>query len=104
MDGFVVYIANLRMYQKTRQIEANPHVELCYMATHHYQVRIRGLAERVTDRTTLQSIWDSYPLLRKYLAILDNPEFILYRAVPSKVLYMKEWVLACHDVPLAAGV
>ena len=26
VDGFVVYIANLRMYQKTRQIEANPHV------------------------------------------------------------------------------
>ena len=79
-------------------------MEFCYTATNHDQVRIRGLAERVTDRTMLQSIWDSYPLLRKYLAILDNPEFILYRTVTSKVLYMKEWVLACHDVPLAAGV
>ena len=100
----MVYIANLRMYQKTRQIEANPHVAFCYMATHHDQVRIRGLAERVTDRTTLQSIWGFYSLLCKYLGTLDNSEFILYRAVPSKVLYMKEWALACHDVPLAAGV
>ena len=104
VDGFVVYIANLRMYQKTRQIETNPHVELCYMSPHHDQVRISGLAERVSDRTTLQSIWDSHPLLRKYLGTLDNPEFILYRVVPSKVLYMKEWALAYHDVPLAAGV
>ena len=27
-DGFTVYVANLRSYAKTGQIEANPHVEL----------------------------------------------------------------------------
>ncbi|MGA0326318.1 MAG: hypothetical protein ACO3OK_04915 [Limisphaerales bacterium] len=74
------------------------------MSPDHDEVRICGLAERVSDRTTLQSIWDSHPLLRKYLGTLDNPEFILYRVVPSKVLYMKEWALAYHDVPLGAGV
>ena len=87
VDGFVVYIANLRMYQKTRQIEANPHVELCYMSTHHDQVRISGLAERVTDSATLQSIWDSHPLLRKYLGTLDA-------VVPSHV---QGFTLSFHD-------
>ena len=90
---------NLRMYQKTRQIEANPHVELCYMSTHHDQVRINAGRE-VTDRATLQSIWDSHPLLRKYLGTLDNPEFILYRVVPQKCC-LKEW---SRPTMIAAGV
>ena len=30
VDGFTVYVANLRRYQKTAQIAANPKVELNY--------------------------------------------------------------------------
>ena len=39
-DGFTVYIANLRSYHKTAEIEANPRVELCYLDDGHDQVRI----------------------------------------------------------------
>ena len=42
-DGFTVYIANLRSYGKTAEIEANPRVELCYLDGHNDQVRITGL-------------------------------------------------------------
>ena len=31
-DDFVVYIANLRSYQKTQEIAVNPKVELCYLS------------------------------------------------------------------------
>ena len=41
-DGFTVYIANLRAYHKTVEIEANPRVELCYLDDNHDQVRITG--------------------------------------------------------------
>src|SRR5215813_4802669 len=58
-DGFIVYIANLRVYHKTAEIEANPKVELCYLDEHHDQVRITGVAEVVTDRPRLQEIWDA---------------------------------------------
>ena len=51
-DGFTVYVANLRTYGKTAEIEANPRVELCYLDGHHDQVRITGLAEVVTDRSS----------------------------------------------------
>ena len=61
-DGFTVYVANLRSYGKTRDIEANPRVELCYMDSHHNQVRITGVAETVADRPLLEDIWDSNPL------------------------------------------
>src|SRR6266581_3612980 len=66
-DGFTVYVANLRSYHKTVEIQANPKVELCYLDDHHDQVRITGVAELVTDRAVIEEIWESSPLLRKYL-------------------------------------
>ena len=99
-DGFTVYVANLRRYGKTREIEANPLVELCYCDADHHQVRITGTAEVVTDRPLLEEIWASNPLLRAYLGSLENPEFILYCITPNRVRYMKEWALEYHEVPL----
>src|SRR5262245_59859904 len=74
--GFTVYVANLRRYDKTAQIAANPKVELCYLDDHHDQVRITGRAEVLSQRVPsekalLQEIWDANPLLRQYLGSLD---------------------------------
>src|SRR5260370_2996433 len=102
-DHFTVYVANLRGYHKTAEIAANPKVELCYLADNHDQVRITGVAEVVTDRVTLQEIWDSNPLLRQYLGSLDNPELIVYRIRPTEVRYMQEWALTYYQVPLAGA-
>src|SRR5689334_23809781 len=63
VDGFVVYVANLRMYHKTAELAANPKVELCYLDDRHNQVRITGVAAVLTDRGLLQQIWESNPLL-----------------------------------------
>lgn len=99
-DGFTVYVANLRSYHKTVEIEANPNVELCYMDQGHNQVRITGVAEIVSDSAVLQEIWDSNPLLRQFLGSVDNPELIVYRIRPEQVRYMQEWALSYHDVPI----
>ncbi|RYD32002.1 MAG: pyridoxamine 5-phosphate oxidase [Verrucomicrobiaceae bacterium] len=99
-DGFTVYVANLRSYGKTEQIEANPKVELCYLDDGHDQVRITGTAMKVEDRETLESIWDKNPLLRSYLGSIDNPELIIYRIDPEQVRFMREWALEYHVVPL----
>lgn len=99
-DGFTIYVANLRSYNKTKEISANPKVEMCYVNPEHDQVRLTGVAETVTDRALLQEIWDNNPLLRQYLGSIDNPELIVYRIVPSRVRYMKEWALEYHEVPL----
>jgi general stress protein 26 len=99
-DEFTVYVANLRSYHKTAEIEANPKVELGYLDDDHDQVRITGVAERVTDRTVLEEIWAANPLLRQYLGTLDNPELIVYRIRPNRVQYMKEWALNYHEVPI----
>jgi len=99
-EGFTVYVANLRNYHKTLEIAANPKVELCYLDDHHDQVRITGVAEVVTERAVLQSIWDENPLLRQYLGSLDNPALIVYRIKPTRVRFMREWALDYHEVPL----
>ena len=43
-EEFTIYVANLRSYHKTVEIEANPNVELCYLSEEHDQVRITGRA------------------------------------------------------------
>ncbi len=98
-EGFTVYVANLRGYHKTREIAANPKVELCYLDGKHDQVRITGVAHVISDRSMLEEIWESNPLLRSYLGSIDNPDLIVYRIDPSHVRYMREWALEYHDVP-----
>jgi general stress protein 26 len=101
-DGFTVYVANLRSYHKTAEIEANPRVELCYLDGEHDQVRISGIAEVVSDPALLQEIWDGNPLLRGYLGTIDNPELIVYRVTPERVRFMREWALEYHEVATRA--
>ena len=97
-DEFTVYVANLKMYHKTVEIEANPRVELCYMDDGHNQVRIPGQANVVTDRKLLEEIWNANPLLRQYLGTIDNPALLVYRIDPTQVRYMQEWALEYHEV------
>jgi general stress protein 26 len=101
-DGFTVYVASLRSYHKTKEINANSRVELAYLSAEHDQVRISGRAEILTDRTLLGEIWAANPLLRHYLGSLENPELIVYRIVPEQVRFMSEWALEYHEVLLEA--
>jgi len=99
VDGFIIYVANLRRYHKTEELAANPKVELCYLDDRHNQVRITGVAEVLTDHGLLQQIWDSNPLLRNYLGSIDSPELVIYRITPNRVRYMEEWALKYYEVP-----
>ena len=99
-EGFTVYVANLKGYHKTEELAANPRLELCYVDGEHNQVRITGAVEVVTDRALLDDIWESNNLLRHYLGTPDNPELIVYRIVPERVRYMREWALEYYEVPV----
>lgn len=100
VEGFTIYVANLRSYGKTREIAANPKVELNYLDENHDQVRITGVAEVLADPAKVREIWDGNALLRRYLGSPDNPELIIYRIRPARVRFMREWALAYHEVPL----
>lgn len=99
-EGFTVYVANLKSYGKTKDIQANPKVELCYVDDDHNQVRITGEAEIVSDRKLLEDIWNSNRLLQHYLGSVDNPALIVYRIRPARVRYMLEWALEYFEVPV----
>ncbi len=99
-EGFVVYVANLKSYGKTAEIELNSKVELCYVDEDHNQVRITGRATIVKDRKLLEEIWNTNRLLQHYLGSVDNPELIVYRINPERVRFMLEWALQYYEVPL----
>ena len=98
-EGFTVYVANLKSYGKTSEIEKNPKVELCYLDEDHNQVRITGEATVVADRMLLEDIWKSNRLLQNFLGSIDNPELIVYRITPNRVRFMLEWALKYFEVP-----
>jgi general stress protein 26 len=102
VEGFTIYVANLRSYHKTAELAANPKVELNYLDDAHDQVRITGVAETLTDAALLDVIWQSNPLLRQYLRTPDNPDLIIYRIRPNCVRFMREWALEYYDVPLGS--
>ena len=99
-EGFVVYVANLKSYGKTKEIEANPKVELCYLDEDHNQVRITGKAEIVKDRKLLEDIWNANRLLQHYLGSIDNPDLVVYRINPIRVRFMLEWALNYFEVAI----
>jgi general stress protein 26 len=100
VEGFTIYVANLKGYHKTGEIEANPHVELVYVDDQHNQVRITGVVETVGDRALIEDIFSKTPLLRHYLGSPDNPDLIIYRINPTRVRYMQEWALDYYEVPI----
>jgi general stress protein 26 len=104
VDGFTIYVANLRRYAKTREIAANPKVELCYLDEDHDQVRITGVAEVLADEVLLREIWESNPLLRRYLGSPENPELVIYRIRPERVRFMREWALDYFEVPIGDDI
>src|SRR3954469_12743932 len=77
VDGFTIYVANLRSYAKTHESATNPKAGLCYIEPGRDQTRIVGVAEVLTDRAVLKEIWNANPLLRRYLGSVENPELII---------------------------
>jgi general stress protein 26 len=99
-DRFTVYLANLHGSNKTREIAANPRVELCFLDGRHDQVRISGVAEVVSEGAALEEALAPNTLLRAHLEAVGNAQFLLYRIRPTRVRFMQEWALDYHEVPL----
>ncbi len=89
-DRFTIFLANLHGSNKTREIESNPHVELCFLDAQHDQVRITGVAEVVTDEAILQEAAGAKTLLHAYLETVDSTRFLLYCIRPTRVRFMQE--------------
>ena len=100
VDGLTVYFANLRNTGKTAEIQANPKTEICFLDRQHNQVRLTGVAEVVDDKQLLAEIWAENPIMPKHLGDVDNPDIILYRIKPERVIFMQEWSDTYHEVPL----
>ena len=82
-DGFTVYIANLRSYGKTAEIESN-RASRSVIST---AITTRGASRPGGNRhrkAIKAEIWDSNPHHRNYLVGVENPDFILYQWFPRE--------------------
>jgi hypothetical protein len=60
-------------------------------------VRCASGRRKADDDQTRPTGWDEFP----FLGTPDNPEFMLYRVVPSRVRFMRESALDYHEVSIA---
>ena len=65
------------------------------------RVSRRENLRRERSSSARSEIWESNPLLRKYLGTPHNPELLIYRIRPERVRLMHEWALEYAEVPLA---
>ena len=83
-DHFTVYIANLRSYGKTAEIKSDPRFEICYLDGHHARCASPAWRRSSPTRRSRQKSGRN-PHLRNYMVNVENPDFILYRVVPTRV-------------------
>ena len=106
-DDFTILVPSHTQTRKVEEIALRPRVEICFVDAEHWQVRVAGRAELVTDlepkrrlmETTLSpQLWRGF-----FPGGESDPRFVLYRIVPTSFEWMKEWELDYRRVEVASG-
>lgn len=89
--------------RKIGEIANNPNVEICFVDSEHWQVRVTGTAkvetrcevkQRLMDTTLSPKLWHGF-----FPDGPDDDKFVLYRIEPESFEWMKEWELAYRKAP-----
>lgn len=59
------------------QIQANPHVEICFVDRKMWYCRVTGLAQMSSDLSKKSIVFENVPMLRQYFAGPDDPNYHL---------------------------
>ena len=96
-DDLSILVPSHTKTRKVAEIEARPSVEICFVDKEHWQVRVSGQALVVDDRSVKRRLIEttlSPKLWRGFFPDGENDaQFILYRIVPERIEWMKEWEL-----------
>ena len=96
-DDMTILVPSHTHTRKIEEIEQNPEVEICFVDTRHWQVRVAGTADVVADldikrrlmETTLDpKLWKGF-----FPGGAQDERFVLYRSRPRSFEWMKEWEL-----------
>lgn len=101
-DDLTILVPTHRSTRKIAEIENNPCVEICFVDSEHWQVRVSGevdvvgdldVKKRLMETTLSPKLWHGF--------FPDGPgdeRFILYRIRPASFEWMKEWELKYRRV------
>jgi uncharacterized pyridoxamine 5'-phosphate oxidase family protein len=96
-DDLTLLIPSHSATRKIAEIAANPNVEICFVDSEHWQVRVKGrmrVVEDTTVKTQLMETTLSPQLWHGFFPGGPTDErFILYRLEPQSFEWMKEWEL-----------
>ena len=103
-DDLSILIPSHSETRKIAELKANPKVEICFVDSEHWQVRVSGTAEEVSDAAVKKTLIEttlSPQLWRGFFTGRETDErFVLYRILPKSFEWMKEWELSYRRVEL----
>lgn len=76
-DDNRLLVAMLGRSRTIGQVEANPHVEICFVDRKMWYARITGKARISKQQEGKQILWDSIPMLKQYFGGVEDPNFHL---------------------------
>jgi general stress protein 26 len=103
VDKMSFLLATFSGSRKSVQMRHNPKVELCFVDSHHRQVRVAGTASLVN------SVEEKGRLMKEYLDPAmwgsffkgpEDPNFALFRIVPEQVEWMEQGQIKYNSVDL----
>jgi len=104
-DGLRFYLGTDRCCAKSKQIATNPNVEFVVLLKKEYSgyIRVAGKAVEVTGPQK-HEVWEragGYDVTHYYEDGLDNPQFIMFRIVPERVMLMSPGEMNEKELPIS---
>jgi len=83
-----LWLATSAVTQKVADVQARPRVEICFMAPDGRNVRIGGYCRVSRDPQDKNRLYRMVPMLDKYMAGPENPNYVVLRITPDRVRLM----------------
>ena len=103
-DDLSVLIPSHTETRKIAELEANPRVEICFVDSEHWQVRVAGTAVVVEDASVKKELIETTLSPQLWHGFFPDAEaderFVLYRIEPKSFEWMKEWEMSYRRVEL----
>jgi len=86
--GKELWLATSAVTQKVADVQACPRVEMCFMAPDGRNVRIGGYCRVSRDADDKGRLYRMVPMLDKYMAGPENPNYVVLRLTPDRIRLM----------------
>lgn len=87
-DDFRLLSSTFRRSGKVKELEQNGRVEVCFLDSRKYQLRVEGRADITGGPDKKRELLGLNPHVRKHFKDEFDPEFVLIEIVPTRIRWM----------------